>query len=86
MARNASYNIMFTAHAKLTLKYGHSLFRLLASAGCPKQDFQCNFIRVLRPDMTFGCGLANKIELHLNREQKLMIHYPTLSSRQEPQK
>ena len=30
-------------------------------------------IRVLRPDMTFfGCGLANK-------------HYPSLSSRQEPQ-
>ena len=24
-----------------------------ASAGCPKQGFQCNFIRILRPDMTF---------------------------------
>ncbi len=43
LARNASY--MF--------KYGHSLFCLPASAGGPKQGFQCNFIRILRPDMTF---------------------------------
>ncbi len=29
---------------KLNLKYGHSLFRILASAGCPKLGFQCTFI------------------------------------------
>ncbi len=27
---------------KTQLKYGHSLFRIPASAGCPKQGFQCN--------------------------------------------
>ncbi len=32
----------------------HPEVRIPASAGCPKQGFQCNFIRVLRPDMTFG--------------------------------
>ncbi len=50
LARNASYYVYCT---KLALKYSHSLFCIPASAGCPKQDFQPNFIRVLRPDMTF---------------------------------
>ena len=47
----------------------------------PKQGFQCNFICVLRPDMTFGCGLANKIELHLNREQNDSLFYIILETR-----
>ena len=40
---------------KLALKYGHSLFRIPASACWLSQTrfFQCNFIRVLRLDMTF---------------------------------
>ena len=49
------------------------------SAGCPKQGSQCNFIRVLRP--RFGCGLANKIELHLNREQNDSLSYIILETR-----
>ncbi len=40
LAQNASYYYVYCT--KLTLKYGHSLFRIPASAGCPKQGFQCN--------------------------------------------
>ena len=45
LARNASYNYVFCT--KLTLKNGHSLFCLPASAGCPKQGFQYSFIRII---------------------------------------
>ncbi len=53
----------------------HPEHRIPASAGCPKQGFQCNFIPVLRRRL--GCGLVNKIG---NREQN-----DSLSLRQEPQ-
>ncbi len=62
----------YTGHLDCQLPCGHSLFRILASAGCPKLGFRCNFIRF------YGCGLADKIGLHLNREQN-----DSLSSRQE---
>ncbi len=46
-------------------EYDHSLFCILASAGCPKLGFQCNVIRLLQPDMTLWVWFADTIGLHI---------------------
>ncbi len=60
-ARNASYYYVYCTKLTPSMATRYSVYR---PAGCPKLCFQCNFVRLLR----FGCGLADKIGLHLNRE------------------
>ncbi len=70
--------ISYVYCTKLTLKYGHSLFCLPPSAGCPKHIIlYVYYDRIWR----FGCGLANKIGLHLNREQNDSLSFIILETR-----
>ena len=79
LARNASYNYVFAQNSPWRTATRYSVYRPVLAV--PNKVFNVVLYVYYGRIWRFGCGLANKIGLHLNREQNDSLSYIILEAR-----